>query len=87
MLTGWPTLPKPSFINQRFGWLIMLKPSIIKPRFGGWTITTTASTTSLSNQSNHDHGGSEKKIQKIWEVGVGQRRRDPMLSVQNKAID
>jgi hypothetical protein len=23
MLTGWPPLPKPSFINQRFDWLII----------------------------------------------------------------
>ncbi len=29
MLTGWPILQKPSFINQRFGWLIMPKPSFI----------------------------------------------------------
>jgi hypothetical protein len=35
MLTGCPTLPKPSFINKRFGWLILPKPSLIKPRFGG----------------------------------------------------
>ncbi len=26
-------------------------------------------------------GGSEKKRPKIWEVGVGQRRRGAMLSV------
>ncbi len=25
MLTGWPALPKPSFINQRFVWLIIRK--------------------------------------------------------------
>jgi hypothetical protein len=35
LLTGWPALSKPSFINQRFGLLIMPKPSYIKPRFGG----------------------------------------------------
>jgi hypothetical protein len=35
VLTGWPALPKPSFINQRFGWLIMLKPSFIRPQIGG----------------------------------------------------
>ena len=35
VLTGWPALTKPSFINQRFGWLILPKPSFIKPRFGG----------------------------------------------------
>ncbi len=35
MLTGWPALPKPSLINQRFGWLILPKLSFIKPRFRG----------------------------------------------------
>jgi hypothetical protein len=34
-----------------------------------------------------DEGRSEEKIQKIWEVGVGRRRRGAMLSVQSKAID
>ena len=34
-----------------------------------------------------DWGGSEKKRPKIWEVGVGQRRRGAMLSVQSKTID
>jgi hypothetical protein len=34
-----------------------------------------------------DGGGSEEKIPKIWEVGVGQRRRGAMLSVQSKAIN
>jgi hypothetical protein len=28
VMTGWPVLPKPSFINQRFGWLIMPKLSL-----------------------------------------------------------
>jgi hypothetical protein len=54
VLTGWPSLPKPSFINQRFGWLIMPKPSFIKPRFGGLTITTTASQTTFSKRANHN---------------------------------
>ncbi len=31
-------------------------------------------------------GGSEEKRPKIWEVGIGQRRRGAMLSVQSKAI-
>ncbi len=35
VLTGWPSLQKPSFINQRFGLLILTKPSCIRPRFGG----------------------------------------------------
>ncbi len=111
MLTGWPALPKPSFINQRFGWLILPNPSFIKPRFGGWTITTTASHNFVKSiQAQHiqvnpiiyqcrnyvDHGTSiklwdggmsEEKIPKIWEVGVGQRRRGAMLSVQSKAIN
>ncbi len=34
-----------------------------------------------------DGGGSEEKRPKIWEVGVGQRRRGAMLSVQSKVID
>jgi hypothetical protein len=34
-----------------------------------------------------DGGGSEEKRPKIWEVGVGQKRRGAMLSVQSKAID
>jgi hypothetical protein len=34
-----------------------------------------------------DGGRSEKKRPKIWEVGVGQRRRGAMLSVQSKAIN
>jgi hypothetical protein len=34
-----------------------------------------------------DGGGSEKKRLKIWEIGVGQRRRGAMLSVQSKAIN
>ncbi len=34
-----------------------------------------------------DRGRSEEKRPKIWEVGIGQRRRGAMLSVQNKAID
>ena len=34
-----------------------------------------------------DGGRSEEKRPKIWEVGVGQRRRGAMLSVQSKAID
>jgi hypothetical protein len=34
-----------------------------------------------------DGGGSEEKRPKIWEVGVGQRRRGAMLSVQSKAIN
>ncbi len=29
----------------------------------------------------------EEKRPKIWEVGVGQRKRGAMLSVQSKAID
>jgi hypothetical protein len=33
-----------------------------------------------------DGGRSDEKRPKIWEVGVGQRRRDAMLSVQSKAI-
>ncbi len=32
-------------------------------------------------------GGSDEKRPKIWEVGVGQRRRGAMLSVQIKAIN
>ncbi len=54
VLTGWPFLPKPSFIKQRFGWLIISKLSFIRQRFGGWTTTTTASTTTFSNWSNHN---------------------------------
>jgi hypothetical protein len=34
-----------------------------------------------------DGGRSEDKRQQIWEVGVGQRRRGAMLSVQSKAMD
>jgi hypothetical protein len=34
-----------------------------------------------------DGGRSEKMRPKIWEVGVGQRRRGALLSVQSKAID
>jgi hypothetical protein len=34
-----------------------------------------------------DGGRSEEKRPKTWEVGVGQRRRVAMLSVQSKAID
>jgi hypothetical protein len=34
-----------------------------------------------------DEGRSEEKRPKIWEVGVGQRRRGAMLSVQSKAIN
>jgi hypothetical protein len=34
-----------------------------------------------------DGGRSETKRPKIWEVGVGQRRRGAMLSAQSKAID
>jgi hypothetical protein len=34
-----------------------------------------------------DGGRSEEKRPKIWEVGVGQRRRGAMLSVQSKAIN
>jgi hypothetical protein len=33
-----------------------------------------------------DGGGSEEKIPKIWEGGVGQRRSGAKLSVQSKAI-
>jgi len=32
-------------------------------------------------------GGSEEKRPKIWEVGVDQRRRGAMLSVQSEAIN
>ncbi len=36
---------------------------------------------------NLGYGGrSEEKRPKIWEVGVGQRRRDAMLLVESKAI-
>jgi hypothetical protein len=45
------------------------------------------------NEMDHDaskklgDGGSSKEIRpKIWEVGVGQRRRGSLLSVQSKAI-
>jgi hypothetical protein len=34
-----------------------------------------------------DRGRSEEKRPKIQEVGVGQRRRGAMLSVQSEAID
>ncbi len=34
-----------------------------------------------------DGGRSDEKRPNIWEVGVGRRRRDAMLSVQSKAID
>jgi hypothetical protein len=34
-----------------------------------------------------DGGRSEEKRPKIWKVGVGQRRRGVMLSVQSKAIN
>jgi hypothetical protein len=34
-----------------------------------------------------DGGGSEEKRPKIWKVGVGQRRKGVMLSVQSKAIN
>jgi hypothetical protein len=34
-----------------------------------------------------DEGGSAEKRPKIWEVGVGQRRRGAMLSVQSEATD
>jgi hypothetical protein len=34
-----------------------------------------------------DGGGLEEKRPKIQEVGVGQRRRGAMLSVQSKAIN
>jgi hypothetical protein len=34
-----------------------------------------------------DGGRSEEKRLKIWELGVGQRRRGVMLSVQSKAIE
>jgi hypothetical protein len=34
-----------------------------------------------------DGGRSEEKKTQIWEVGVGQRRRGAMLSVQSKVID
>jgi hypothetical protein len=34
------------------------------------------------------YGGRSEEIRlKIWKVGVGQRRRDAMLSVQSKAIN
>jgi hypothetical protein len=66
MLTGWPALPKHSFINQRFGWLHMDHDTSIK--LG-------------------DGGRSNEKKPKIWEVWVGQRRRNAMLSVQSEAIN
>ncbi len=62
MLTGWPSLQKSSFINQRFDGLYMNHDASIK--LG-------------------DGGRSEEKRPKIWEVGVGQRRRGAMLSVQS----
>ncbi len=34
-----------------------------------------------------DGGRSEEKRPKIWVVGVGQRRRGTMMSVQSNAID
>jgi hypothetical protein len=34
-----------------------------------------------------DGGRSEKMRPKIWEVGVGQSRKDAMLSLQSKSID
>jgi hypothetical protein len=34
-----------------------------------------------------DGGRSEEKRPKIQEVGVNQRRRDAMLSIQSKAIE
>jgi hypothetical protein len=34
-----------------------------------------------------DGGRSEEKRPKIWEVGLGLRRRGAMLSVQSNAID
>ncbi len=34
-----------------------------------------------------DEGRSEEKRPKIWEVGIGHRRRGAMLSVQSKAIN
>jgi hypothetical protein len=34
-----------------------------------------------------DGGGSEEKRPNIWEVGVGQRRRGAILSVQSEGIN
>jgi hypothetical protein len=34
-----------------------------------------------------DGGRSEEKRPKIWEIGVGQRRRGAMMSVQSKAMN
>jgi hypothetical protein len=36
---------------------------------------------------NWEMGVSEEIRPNIWEVGVGQRRRGAMLSVQSEAID
>jgi hypothetical protein len=61
VLTGWPSLPNPSFINQRFGWLIMpnlllsnqdledeLQPKLQVPQLCQINPTTTS-----SNQYNN----------------------------------
>jgi hypothetical protein len=61
VLTGWHPLPKPSFINQRFGLLIMLKPSFInqdledeqQPQLQVQQLCQNEPTTTYSNQSNN----------------------------------
>ncbi len=63
------------------GWPALLKHSFINQRFG-WLYVDHDASMKLG-----DGGRSEEKSQKSWEVGVGQRRRGAMLSVQSKAID
>ncbi len=73
MLTGLTLLPKPSFINQRLGWCN--------------SVGDFDSAVAASGSSSGSGSGRLSFLfyqQNIWEVGVGQRRRGVMLSIQSK---
>jgi hypothetical protein len=54
VLTGWPALPKPFFINQRFGWLIIQDLLLLNQDLEDELQQKTASQTTLSKQANHN---------------------------------
>jgi hypothetical protein len=59
--TGWPSLPKPSFINQRFGWLIIQNLLLsnqdledeLQPQLQVQQLCQNKPTTTSSNKSNN----------------------------------
>jgi hypothetical protein len=85
-------MPKPSFIKPRFrGWTTTTTTSPTDPStcsnhnlFKSFELCIKDVNKSINFG---DGGGSEEKRPKIWEIGLYQRRRGAILSVQSKAIN